>query len=54
MNKHKDMILCKIWLTKAELESIKETIKDYKKGLTGFLNNISEVIITAEERGDLW
>lgn len=52
MNRKKDMILMKIWLTKAELKSIEETIKDYKKGLTAFLNNISEVIINAEERGD--
>jgi len=52
MNKHKDMILTKIWLTKAELSSIEATIKDYQKGLTGFITNISEIIINAKERGD--
>lgn len=51
-NPHKDMILTKLWLTTAELKSIKATIEDYKKGLTGFVSNISEVIINADARGD--
>lgn len=51
-NKHKDMLLCSLWLTKAEKLSIEETIKQYEKGLTAFVSNISEIIINAKQRGD--
>jgi hypothetical protein len=52
MNKHKEMILKKLWLTKAEIESIETTIEDYDEGRTAFLSNISEIIINAKKRGD--
>jgi hypothetical protein len=52
-NPRKNKVLVHLWLTKSEVESLKETIKDCNKGLTGFISNISEIVINAEKRGDL-
>jgi hypothetical protein len=55
MNKHKDMQFYGIWLTKAEEISLKESLKNLNHELKRqfAINNIVDIMETANERGDL-
>ena len=48
MNPRKNKILCKVWLTQAELESMKESLKD----IDLYADNILEILDNAQTRED--
>lgn len=57
-NRRKDMVMKKLWITRAELESLNESIKilngEASSRENGYaMSKISEIIQNASNRGDL-